>query len=290
VLPIKTLFLQFSLNTRNLTVFIVVAHIVPSPGIPFIHCIDPIHMIFEEIAKLDWQSLLLGNTSPAFLVQLGIRLAIGLLVVYLAARLAGRSPAGELRPGRLAFAAAIGAAFGGALFVPAVPIALMAAVLVVLLLFQLLLPGKKKAAPKANVPEKVVALVEDGRLMFETMKRQGIATADVFTYLRTEGVEHLGQVRRLYLETNGKFSLYCTQHAKPGLPLLPDRDREMVHEMAVAGHFACGDCGNILLSESLPGVRCTRCGEMSWKEAVLELAKTEKPKTNLYYQRGLMYK
>ncbi len=85
-------------------------------------------MIFEEIAKLDWQSLLLGNTSPAFLVQLGIRLAIGLLVVYLAARLAGRSPAGELRPGRLAFAAAIGAAFGGALFVPAEPIALMASV------------------------------------------------------------------------------------------------------------------------------------------------------------------
>jgi uncharacterized membrane protein YcaP (DUF421 family) len=246
-------------------------------------------MIFEEIAKLDWQSLLLGNTSPAFLAQLGIRLAIGLLVVYLAARLAGRGAAGEGRPARVAGAAAIGAAFGGALFVPAVGIAPLAGVLLVLLLLQLLLPGRRKAAPKAGVPEKVVALVEDGRLMFETLKRQALPADDVFTYLRTEGVEHLGQVRRLYLETNGKFSLYRTQHAKPGLPLLPDRDRELVHEMAVAGHFACGDCGNILLSESLPMVRCTRCGEMSWKEAVLELAKTEKPQTNLYYQRGLLY-
>jgi uncharacterized membrane protein YcaP (DUF421 family) len=247
-------------------------------------------MILEEIAKLDWQSLLLGNPSPAFLVQLGIRLAIGLIVLYLAARLAGRGAAGEVRPARLAGAAAIGAAFGSALFVPAVPIAVLAGVLVVLLLFQLLLPGRKKAAPKASVPEKVVALVEDGRLMFETMKRQGVAADDLFSYLRTEGVAHLGQVRRLYLETNGKFSLYCTQHAKPGLPLLPDRDREMAQEMAVAGHFACGECGNIMLSETLPGVRCTRCGEMSWKEAVLELAKTEKPQTNLYYQRGLLYK
>jgi len=247
-------------------------------------------MILEEIAKLDWQSLLLGNPSPAFLVQLGIRLAIGLIVLYLAARLAGRGFAGEVRPVRLAGAAAIGAAFGGALFVPAVPIALLAGVLVLLLLFQLLLPGKKKAAPKASVPGKVVALVEDGRLMFETMKRQGIAADGLFAYLRTEGVEHLGQVRRLYLETNGKFSLYCTQHAKPGLPLLPDRDREMVHEMAVAGHFACGECGNVMLGESLPVVRCTRCGEMSWKEAVLELAKTERPRTNLYYQQGLLYK
>jgi uncharacterized membrane protein YcaP (DUF421 family) len=246
-------------------------------------------MILEEIAKLDWQRLLLGNTSPAFLVQLGVRLFIGLLVVYLAARLAGRGSSGALRPARLAGAAAIGAAFGGALFVPAVGIAPLTGVLLLLLLFQWALPGKAKEAPKADVAEKVVALVEDGRLMFETLKRQGIATADVFTYLRTEGVEHLGQVRRLYLEINGKFSMYCTGHAKPGLPLLPDRDRGMVQEMAVAGHFACGDCGNVMLSESLPMVRCTRCGEMSWKEAVLELAKTEKPQTNLYHQRGLLY-
>ena len=247
-------------------------------------------MTLEVIAKLNWQSLLWGNPSPAFLVQLGIRLVVGVAILYLAARLADQAPAGELRPARLVGAAAIGATLGSALFVPAIGIIPMAGVLGVLLLVQRVMPARKKAAPQANVPGKVVALVEDGRLMFETLKRQGITITDVFTHLRTEGVEHLGQVRRLYLEINGKFSLYCTQHAKPGLPLLPDRDKELVHEMAVVGHFACGDCGNVMLSEGLPMVRCTRCGEMSWKEAILELARTEKPQTNLYYQRGLLYK
>jgi uncharacterized membrane protein YcaP (DUF421 family) len=246
-------------------------------------------MITEEIAKLDWQGMLFGNTSTALLVELGVRLVIVLVALCLAVLIAGRRPVAQMSAAQLVGTLAVSALGVGSLFVSSVGIILVVSVLMVLLFFQLLLPGPRNPSRAAtNHPDKVTTLVEDGRLKFETMKRRGISHEEIYTYLRTAGIEHLGQVRRLYQEVNGQFSVYRTQHSKPGLSILPEKERDLVLEMAVAGNFACADCGNVMVSESIPAVRCTRCGQLSWTDAVLELQKTEKPHNNLYHQRGLL--
>ncbi len=247
-------------------------------------------MITEEIAGLDWQGMLFGNTSTALLVELGIRLVIVLISLCLAVLIAGRRPVAQMSAAQLIGTLAVSAVGVGSLFVSSVGIIPVVSVLIVLLFFQLLLPGPvdpSRAAATSN-PDKVTTLVEDGRLKFETMKRRGISHEELYTYLRTAGIEHLGQVRRVYQEVNGQFSVYRTQHSKPGLTILPEKEKDLVLEIAVAGNFACADCGNIMVSESIPAVRCTRCGQLSWTHAVLELQKTEKPHTNLYHQRGLL--
>lgn len=247
-------------------------------------------MITEEIAKLNWQGILYGNTSTAFLVELGIRLVIVLIALSLVVLIAGRQPVARMSTGQLVGALALSAVLAASLFVSSVGIIPLASVLIALLFFQFLLSGSKQSSKntETNNPEKVVTLVEDGRLKFETMKRRGISHENIYAYLRTEGIEHLGQVRRVYWEVNGKFSVFRTQHSRPGLAILPENEKDLVHEMAVPGTFACADCGNIMVSESAPQVRCTRCAQLSWTEAVLELKKTEKPDSNLYYQRGLL--
>lgn len=246
-------------------------------------------MIKEEIAKLDWQGMLFGNTSTTLLVELGIRLVILLVALCLAVLIAGRRPVAQMSAAQLIGTLAVSAVGAGSLFVSSVGVIPVVSVLIVLLFFQLLLPGPRntsQAAATSN-PDKVTTLVEDGRLKFETLKRRGIAHEEIYTYLRTAGIEHLGQVRRVYQEVNGKFSVYRTQHSRPGLSILPEKEKDLVLEMAVAGNFACADCGNVTVSESMPDVRCTRCGQLSWTHAVLELQKTEKPHSNLYHQRGL---
>lgn len=244
----------------------------------------------EDIASLDWQNMLIGNTSAAFLVELAIRLFILILAVLLVTRIAGRGTAAGMSAASLTGAVAAGAVFGGIVFLPSLGLIPVIAIVFTLLFVQLLISERKKPAAVAteDTPEKVVTLVEDGRLKFETMKKRGMSHEHLFEFLRTQGIEHLGQVRRVFWETNGKFSLYTTVNAKPGLSVLPEKERDLVLETAVPEHFACADCGNIMMSESAPIVRCTRCAQLSWVEAVQELRKAEQTGKSLNNQHTLL--
>lgn len=241
----------------------------------------------EEIANLDWQTMLFGNTSTGFLVETGIRLFILLVAVFLVTRIAGNGPVSRMSGTRLAAVVAVSAVFGGVVLLPTLGPLPVLAIIATFLLVQLMLSGRKTADKDSatDSPEKVVTLIEDGRLKFETMKKRDIAHDQLYTFLRTQGVEHLGQVRRLFWETNGKFSVFCTANSKPGLSILPEK--ELVLEAAVPEHFACADCGNVMVSESAPMVRCTRCGQLSWVEAVQELRQAEQVEKSLSNQHNL---
>src|SRR5439155_22258210 len=65
-------------------------------------------------------------------------------------------------------------------------------------------------------------LVADGVLQLEQMKKTRISKERLIEQLRNEQVEHLGMVKRLYLEANGSFSLLKNEKPSPGLSILPD--------------------------------------------------------------------
>jgi len=49
----------------------------------------------------------------------------------------------------------------------------------------------------------------------------------LFAQLRGEGVKQLGEVKRLYFEANGSFSLIKKDHPQPGLIIIPGFDKEL---------------------------------------------------------------
>ena len=73
-------------------------------------------------------------------------------------------------------------------------------------------------------------LVEDGRVHMENFRQLRLTQKKLFGELRQHQVEHLGQVRRAYMETTGNLSIYFypeTEPVRPGLPTWPERFRHL---------------------------------------------------------------
>lgn len=53
----------------------------------------------------------------------------------------------------------------------------------------------------------ILMLVRNGRLLLKNMRREFITEEELWTQLRKEGIEHLSQVKAVYLEPDGNFSV-----------------------------------------------------------------------------------
>jgi uncharacterized membrane protein YcaP (DUF421 family) len=75
-----------------------------------------------------------------------------------------------------------------------------------------------------NVIESVpVCVVADGNLVQENLDKEDLSKHEIQMLLRLEGVEHLGDVRRAYLEPTGKVSVFWyPSKAGSGESILPD--------------------------------------------------------------------
>ncbi|MEJ7658954.1 MAG: YetF domain-containing protein [Hymenobacter sp.] len=83
-------------------------------------------------------------------------------------------------------------------------------------------------------------------LQLDEMEHAVLSQERLFAQLRGESLEHLGQVRRLYMEANGTFSLVEEEEPKPGLSLIPGWDKDFRGVQPVApGQFACLACGQV---------------------------------------------
>src|ERR1700712_538049 len=67
-------------------------------------------------------------------------------------------------------------------------------------------------------------LVKDGCLQLKTLRKNALSREIVVAQLRSEGIDHLGKVQRLYLESNGTFTVKRSPDPPPGLSLIPDFD------------------------------------------------------------------
>jgi uncharacterized membrane protein YcaP (DUF421 family) len=115
----------------------------------------------------------------------------------------------------------------------------------------------------------VTTVVVDGVLQLPTMERVVLSRERLFAQLRGQSLEHLGQVRRLYMEANGTFSLVEEDEPKPGLSVIPgwDEDFRKIQPVA-AGKFACVACGLVENTPQKPAQNCPHCGAHEWHPAV----------------------
>jgi uncharacterized membrane protein YcaP (DUF421 family) len=116
----------------------------------------------------------------------------------------------------------------------------------------------------------VSLLVKDGILDLKELKKAAISRTILFTQLRSNDIRSLGEVKRTYLESSGKFSIFKNKDPRPGLSVLPKNDRELFDEIKKTKDFlSCTSCGYTKKSIENEGI-CPECGKNKWDHSLIQ--------------------
>lgn len=216
---------------------------------------------------------MIGHMPWLFLLEVLIRAVIIYIVLLFFIRLMGKRVAAQLSLSELAIIVTLGAAVGVPLEIATQGLLPAFLVLLVAVAFQKALAffGFKRRSIEVIAQGDLTILCVDGRLLINAMKRNTLSRERLFTALRTSGIEHLGEVCRTYMESNGDFTIIRASPPKPGLTLFPERDSELIQRVSVPGHFACCVCGNVMATETRPQSPCEFCKSTTWMAAAKKL-------------------
>jgi uncharacterized membrane protein YcaP (DUF421 family) len=219
----------------------------------------------------DYLRILMGEVPWSFLAEASIRLVLLYVVLLTGLRLTGKRMAGQLSRTELAALVSLAAAIG-------IPIlsadrGLLAPVIIasVVVVLQRLVVHWAARRPTVErlLQGNLTTLAADGLLQLPHMEQAVLSQERLFAQLRSESLEHLGQVRRLYMEANGTFSLVEEDKPRPGLSLIPGWDKDFRKLQPVApGKFACLKCGQVIDAPQAPATACPTCGTQQWEPAV----------------------
>lgn len=227
----------------------------------------------------DLRRIFLGDLPLLFLAEIVLRTAILYIYALFIFRTLGKRSVGELTPLELIVVVGLGSAVGDPMFYPGVPVLHGILVITVVAVLQRIVIyfTRKHERAEQVVKGHPVRVVIDGNLDVDGMEKAQLSREEVFMTLRQNGYNQLGQVRRMYIETDGKISDYQfdAQDERPGLPLLPPWDVDRPTHYATAdpapegGHYGCVNCGNVVwLGENEAFPVCPRCNHKKWIHAV----------------------
>ena len=220
----------------------------------------------------DYLRILMGETPWSFLLEASIRMVVLYLILLSGLRLMGKRMAGQLSRTEQAALVSMAAAVGLPILSP--ERGLLAPLIIgsIVVLTQRLVTRWAAHRPRVEhlLQANVNTLVADGVLKLPAMEHAVLSQERLFAQLRGESLEHLGQVRRLYMEANGTFSLVEEEeNPQPGLSLVPGWDEEFRKlQPAAAGRFACSNCGWVVEAPQAPTTACPACGAASYEPAV----------------------
>jgi len=116
----------------------------------------------------------------------------------------------------------------------------------------------------------VGVLVKDGCRQLDEMKQIALPRERLIAQLCSQGIDHLGKVRRLCMEASGAFTIKQQDKPQPGLLLFPADDQAQAKRQQKAGDtFACATCRNLNHATQPPRQHCPRCGTLQWVPAVV---------------------
>lgn len=221
----------------------------------------------EDIKLGDWHRLLIGDNPWGFTVEVLFRTLIIYVCLVVVMRLLGKRMNAQLTIMDLAVMLTLGA-------IASVPMqAFDRGILpgVILLISILLLHQgitliiNKKRRIEVLTQGKVTLVVKDGVLDPKKLRSMRISKDQLFSVLRYKGIRHLGQVKRLYSEADGHFSLFKLEESQPGLSVFPrTEDNLPPQEKKVGHHYACAYCGNVIETKNAEGETCKNCENRDW--------------------------
>lgn len=221
----------------------------------------------EEIIPFDLRRILLGQAPPEFLAEVLIRTLIVYLAAIVVVRLLGKRMNGQLSILEMSVMVLMGAILS--LPMQAADRGIVQG-FVALLTVLLLLRGInwltfRKPAIEQLVHGHTVLLVKDGMLQTDQLEATRITKQQLYGVLRSNNITNLGQVKRVYLEPYGDFSVYRQDVPRAGLSLLPPTDKDLTETIQGTGEQACCNCGRV---QNKDGAACAHCGQQQWTEAV----------------------
>ena len=217
----------------------------------------------EEIHWGDWHRILLGQAPVEFLLEVLVRTVIIYLMLLLTLRLMGKRMGGQLTVSELSVMLTLGAIVSVPMQMNERGILQGILVLICALVFQRGLTYLSvKNAKIAYVTEGHESIIiKDGILLFGELQAMKISREQIFAMLRSQGIYNLGEVRRVYLEACGIFSVFKYPEPKPGLSLLPFNNAGTEDQLAIDRSVrVCEKCGQSAKVDSKNEFECDNCG------------------------------
>jgi uncharacterized membrane protein YcaP (DUF421 family) len=223
----------------------------------------------EDIKLGDWHRILFGEAPPEFFIELVIRSFFIFLLLLVAMRLLGRRMAAQLNRIETIALFSLAAAIGVPLqapdrgLLPAVVISI-----VVVSVGKLVATWAFRSQRFESLSEDdYTTLVLDGKLVMPKLNITKLPVERVYAQLRSEGVKQLGEVKRMYFEANGSFTIIREEKPRPGLVIIPGFDRELLEEQKHTDIIVCATCGQKQAEQDGQN-KCTNCGNEKWIRAV----------------------
>lgn len=229
----------------------------------------------------DLERIFIGNLPLLFFAEILLRTTILYVWTLVMLRITGKRSMSELTALELLLIIGLGSAVGDPMFYPNVPVLHgMAAISLVIGLHEATVALTNRAKSLHNFIVGVpVRIVVDGCIDLEGMKRSDMSREELFMSLRQSSYAHLGQLERVYVEPDGKFSSYPYNDnlIRPGLAIMPPNEiaASAVYECGglapKEGVYACTNCGQPedYQKEEVLGT-CPRCGKENWEMAAYE--------------------
>ena len=201
----------------------------------------------EDIHWDDWHRILIGTAPTTFLIEVLIRSVLLFLFLLVVLRLMGKRMGGMLTISELAVMLTLGAIICVPMQIPDKGVLQGFLALICALAFQ---RWFNLIGVKLNWAEKMIQgmetiIVEDGAINIKNLHKSNISHQQLYAVLRSQSINNLGAVERIYLEASGLFSVYPFSEPRPGLSLFPDGDAEVHQIQQASGQLACMHCGFI---------------------------------------------
>jgi len=219
----------------------------------------------------EWDRVLFNSLPVEFLLEVVFRTILMFTVVLLTLKFAGKRGVKQLSIFELVIIISLGSAAGDPMFyedVGLLPAMMVFVVILTLYRSVTWLLGKSKKFEQF-IEGSVQSIIEDGQFSIQSFEKEDLAQDEFFSELRAKGIEHLGQVRNAYIETNGTITVYFYEDCdiRFGLPIRPQLFDLKSTVIPKSGTYACTFCANI---QSLDPVaaKCSNCGRVEWVEAI----------------------
>ena len=219
----------------------------------------------------EWKRLLFNDLPLEFLLEVVFRTIIMFTVVLLTLKFAGKRGVKQLSIFEIVIIISLGSAAGDPMFYEDVGL-LPAIVVFLMILFMYrgvtwLLAKSKRF--EMFIEGKTHCIIEDGQFSIQSFEKEDLAQDEFFAELRIRSIEHLGQVRNAYVETNGTISVffYENDEVKYGLPIRPQLFAMKSRNIPKTGIYACTFCANTQQLEPT-SAKCSVCGRDEWVEAI----------------------
>ena len=234
---------------------------------------------------IEWDRILWNDLPYAFLLEVVFRSAVMFVLLLITLKIAGKRGVKQLSVFEVVIIISLGSAAGDPMFYEDVGIVPALTVFVTIIVMYRLVTWLSAKSPwfESLVEGKTKCLIQDGRFALSEFKKEGLAQDEFFSQLRLKGIEHLGQIKAAYMESNGEISIFFfnDSEVRYGLPLLPERFNARSKMIVMKGIHACTFCGNLVDLEPGAGdkerefvepspirLECAVCNHDEWVGAI----------------------